>query len=107
MILFTLHNYLVFIPLCILGFFIIIFYIKKNKENKMPLDYLDESVKEEYKEEVKEVYQRHKVVLNDNIIIYKETIRPKDFNDKQKMTKYNKNTYRNSKGRYVSLTLKK
>jgi pantothenate kinase type III len=29
--------------------------------------------------------------------------RPNDYNDKQVLTKYNKNTYRNEKGRYASL----
>ncbi len=92
MLLFILHNYLVFLPLCILVFFIVSFYVKKYKQNNAPLDYLEE----EYKEEINDAYEKHKVVLE-------ETIKPKDFNDIQRMTKYNKNTYRDSKGRYASL----
>ena len=92
MLLFILHNYLVFLPLCILVFFIVSFYVKKYKQNKTPLDYLEE----EYKEEINDVYKKHKVVLE-------ETTKPKDFNDIQTMTKYNKNTYRDSKGRYASM----
>jgi len=34
---------------------------------------------------------------------YYSTFKPKDFNDKQVMTKYNKGTYRNEKGQYASL----
>ena len=97
MLLFILHNYLVFLPLCILVFFIVSFYVKKYKQNKVPLDYLEE----EYKEEINDAYEKHKVVLNETIKPKK--IKPKDFNDIQRMTKYNKNTYRDSKGRYASL----
>ena len=92
MLLFILHNYLVFLPLCILVFFIISFYVKKHKENKLPLNYF----KEEFKGEIQEAYKKQKVDL-------KETLKPKDFNDIQSMTKRNKNTYRDSKGRYASL----
>ena len=30
-------------------------------------------------------------------------MKPKDYNDKQELTKYNNGTYRNEKGRYASL----
>jgi hypothetical protein len=34
---------------------------------------------------------------------YYNSMKPKDYNDKQELTKYNKGTYRNEKGRYASL----
>lgn len=34
---------------------------------------------------------------------YYSTMIPKDYNDKQELTKYNKGTYRNEKGQYASL----
>ena len=111
MLLFILHNYLIFLPLCILVFFIVSFYVKKYKQNKTPLDYLEE----EYKGEINDAYEKHKVVLEEEYkgeindayekhkVVLEETTKPKDFNDIQTMTKYNKNTYRDSKGRYASL----
>ncbi len=57
---------------------------------------MDVSLEEEYKEARNDAYEKDKVVL-------KQMIKPKDFNDIQRMTKYNKNTYRDSKGRYASL----
>lgn len=32
-----------------------------------------------------------------------DSLKPKDYNDKQVLTKYNKGVYRNEKGRYASL----
>ena len=92
MLLFILHNYLVFLPLCILVFFIIYFYVKRHKENKITSNYF----KEEFKKIRPQEAYKQKVDL-------KETLKPKDFNDIQRMTKHNKNTYRDSKGRYASL----
>ena len=100
MLLFILHNYLIFLPLCILVFFIVSFYVKKYKQNKTPLDYLEE----EYKGEINDAYEKHKVVLEEEYkgeindayekhkVVLEETTKPKDFNDIQTMTKYNKNT---------------
>lgn len=34
---------------------------------------------------------------------YYSSMKPKDYNDKQVLTKYNKGVYRNEKGRYASL----
>jgi len=34
---------------------------------------------------------------------YYSSMNPKDYNDKQVLTKYNKGVYRNEKGRYASL----
>ena len=34
---------------------------------------------------------------------YYSSMKPKDYNDKQVLTKYNRGTYRNEKGQYASL----
>ena len=65
MLLFTIQNYFVFLPLCIVVFFIISFYVSKHKKNKVPI--MDVSLEEEYKEARNDAYEKDKVVLKQMI----------------------------------------
>tara|TARA_R110002167_G_scaffold70465_6_gene198828 strand:- start:6262 stop:6513 length:252 start_codon:yes stop_codon:yes gene_type:complete len=56
-------------------------YLKNNQKIEV--------IEKEHKEKVAEKFY--------------STMKPKDYNDKQELTKYNNGTYRNEKGRYASL----
>jgi len=56
-------------------------YLKNNQKIEV--------IEKEYKEKVAEKFY--------------STMKPKDYNDKQELTKYNNGTYRNEKGQYASL----
>tara|TARA_Y100001980_G_C14446984_1_gene231732 strand:- start:335 stop:574 length:240 start_codon:yes stop_codon:yes gene_type:complete len=69
--------------------------VKKRLTN---YDYLEtEKPFENIDEEMVKTFDENRVVLKGTLK------RPRDYNDIQSMTKYNKNTYRDEKGRYASL----
>lgn len=94
------YDFLVYLPLFIIGFFIAIFIIRKSKTKIANYDYLDDQETfEKIDEEIVKKFEDNKVVLKGTLK------RPRNYNDKQAMTKYNKNTYRDEKGRYASLNI--
>ena len=72
---------------------VLIIVVKQHNEKN---DKNSNSKEDEYQKMVEIVY-KEKNKFSD------KTIKPKDYNVKQVLTKYNKGTYRNSKGRYASL----
>jgi hypothetical protein len=91
-----------FLPLIVLTIIVLRYYWKKSKnreENKKLIEkhkddvFTIPNVNNDYKE-------KDKTFSNGNTI---KKLKPTNYNDIQRLSKYNKGTYRDLKGRYASL----
>jgi len=84
-------NVLIIICIACIVLLSIVIKIRNTKQAK-----IIEKQTKDFEKELKSAYKKNKEEIE-------KKRKPKDYNDKQVLTKYNVGTYRNEKGQYASL----